>query len=306
MIDYTKIYLIGINIKRLLSLHILEFKTEVSEQTGLSSKTMIAEYHHCKIIIKENCKDKANPHVIFSGSIHKMWNSLNGITVTCNPDDDCGRNKGFNGNQFTLLDIIEIRTHLEWLFDCKSPQMIFQNIEFGINTVVPFDPKLFLKGLLYHHNKQFEYRFENNFSEAVHTRYILKIYNKSYQYSMLENILRVELKIIKMIELEHFEIKTFADINMITLEKVKLLLLKKFSEVVYYDYTIQKKKFSKLHLEILKNYASSRYWMEEIKPIHRDREKKKLKSWIFDFSENLHQQIITEINRRCVIINRLS
>ncbi len=305
MIDYTKIYLIGINIKRLLSLNILEFKTEVSEQTGLISKTMIAEYNHCKISIKENSKNKANPHVIFSGSIHKMWNSLNGITATCNQGEDSGRNKGFNGNQFTLLNIIEIRSHLEWLFDCKSSQMIFQNIEFGINAIVPFDPKLFLRGLIYHHNKQFEYRFENNFSQAIHTRYILKIYNKSYQYVMLEDILRVELKIIKMIELENIGIVTFADINMLTLEKAKLLLIKKFTEIVYYDYTIQENKFSKSNLLILKDYASSSYWIEEVKPIHRDREKKKLKSWIFDFSENLQQQIITEINRKCVIINRL-
>ena len=303
MIDYTKIYLIGINAKRLLLLDYLDFKYEVSEKTGLLTTTKIAKYHHCKITIKENTKDKNNPHVIFSGSIHKMWNSLNGIIAPNFKENQ--HYKGFNGNQFELKNIIDIRTHLEELFDCKASQMEFKNIEFGVNTTVAFDPTIFLKGLLYHKGVKFEFQYKDNYSQVELERYILKIYNKSCQYDMTGNVLRVELKFVKMEDLKPVGIKTFADINSSTLEKAKDLLLKKFDEVVYYDYTIKKKNLSERNLELLKNYANPRYWIEELKPNRRDRPKKELNRLILDYSMNLHQQIRTEIIEKCVMINRL-
>ena len=60
MIDYVKIYLLGINTERLLLLNCLDFKYEVSERTGLITTTAIAEYYHCKITIKENSKNRNN------------------------------------------------------------------------------------------------------------------------------------------------------------------------------------------------------------------------------------------------------
>lgn len=208
MIDYTKIYLTGINVNRLLLLDDLDFKYEVSEKTGLLSSSLTAEYHHCKIVIIENSKEKNNPHVSFVGSIHKMWNSRNGILAPNFKENK--HYKGFNGNQFELKNIIETRTHLEELFDCKASQMIFQNIEFGVNLNVLFTATIFLKGLLYHKDKKFEFRYNENYSQAIHNRFVFKIYNKSIQYGMIENTLRVELKIIKMEELKPFGIKTFA------------------------------------------------------------------------------------------------
>ncbi|MEO8255283.1 MAG: hypothetical protein ABI554_12955 [Flavobacterium sp.] len=303
MIDYTKIYLIGINANRLLLLDNLDFKYEVSEKTGLLSSTLTAEYHHCKIIIKENSKDKSNPHVSFSGSIHKMWNSRNGILA---PNYNKNKPyKGFNGNQFSLKDIIDIRTHLEKLFDCTASQMDFKNIEFGVNTTVVFNPTIFLKGLLYHEGIKFEFQYKDNYSQAEHERYILKIYNKSSQYGMNGNVLRIELKFVRMEDLKPLGIKTFADINSSTLEQAKDLLLKKFDEVVYYDYTIKKKKLSERNLELLKNYANPRYWIEDLKPNRRDRPKKELYRLILEYSINLHQQIKTKIIEKCVMINRL-
>ncbi|MES2410605.1 MAG: hypothetical protein V4535_04085, partial [Bacteroidota bacterium] len=102
-----------------------------------------------------------------------------------------------------------------------------------------------------------------------------------------------------------FGIKTFADIGLVTLEKAQVLLLKRFDEIVQYDYTINKSQLSKRNLELLKNYSNSRYWIEDLKPNHRDRHKKKLNSLILDFSMNLHQQIKTEIIEKCVMINQL-
>lgn len=307
MIDYTKIYLLNIDIDKLLKLSMLDFKSTISKNTGeINENHFVAEYNHCKIIIKiikgENQPERK--YVIFSGSIHKMWNEIKGIK---SPNYKVNKPyKGFNGNQFTLNDIIEARAHLEKLFECNASQMLFKNVEFGINVILNFDSKIFLKGLLYHKNKFFDFSHWGNNAEAIHQWFIFKIYNKSFQYNMSENVLRVELKIMKMIELVSLGIKTFADINPDTLQKAHRLLLSRFDEIMHYDYTIKKSILSKREKQLINRYSNPRYWLEELKSNHRDRHKKKLKDLTAEYSENLHLQIRSEMIKRCVMLNQLS
>lgn len=302
MVDFAKIYLENINLEKLIFSSVLDFDTGISKTTGeIKESTLTAEYHFCKITIKNATSIK--PHVILTGSLHKMWNSLNDVRAS-----NFNVNKvykGFNGNLFTLNDFISLKKHLENLFNCQASQMVFQNIEFGINTNLNFYPLDYLKGLLYHKNKLFEFSHLGNYAQAKHNNYILKIYNKSFQYKMPQKVLRVEVKYIKMIELLTLNIKTLADINETTLSDAKRTLLKRFNEVVYYDYTIDKTKLSKCKIMSLQKYSNPRYWIEDIKPIHRDRPKKELSTIILNNSQNLHNQIKCEIEN-CVIINHSS
>ena len=120
MIDYIKILLKNIDIIRLLNLPQLEFKFIASE-TGEYSTKRVADYHFCKITVYEA------GIVLFTGSIHKMWNSLNGIVA---PNFKTKiEHKGFNGNLFTIDNVIEVRGFLEELFNCDADQMIFQNMK---------------------------------------------------------------------------------------------------------------------------------------------------------------------------------
>src|SRR5690606_31880189 len=133
-----------------------------------------ADYHYCKIIVYDSGL------VLFSGSIHKLWNSLNGVSA---PNKrECKNYKGFNGNQFTLKNVLEAREHLQELFDCEAEQMMFKNIELGINATPLFNPQQYIKGLLYHNGKLFESRYNEHFAQVIHQRYYIKIYNKSNQY----------------------------------------------------------------------------------------------------------------------------
>lgn len=293
LIDYVKILLSDIDITRLLLLPCLEFKTTVSKQTGVLGTKQTAEYHHCKIKLYDSGL------LLFTGSIHKLYNSLHNIQAPNNKN-------GYNGNQFTLTNIIEVRTHLSKLFDCKPQQMQFQNIEFGINTEPKINPQDFIKGLLYQRGKKFEFRYNDYYAQVVHRRYILKIYNKSNQYGMKEQTLRIEIKELKAIDFSDTGIKTFADINAQTLENAKQLLLKRFDEVVYYDYTINKKGLTKSQKQSLNNYSNARYWFENITVKKRYEHKNKLRKYISDYSQNLHQKIRAEIIQKGGIINRLS
>lgn len=307
MIDYIKLYLININVERLIQLPKLDFKGTISKTTSeINESILIAKYLFCEIIIhtikEANKPDKI--HITFKGSIHKMWNELHGIKAPNHKESKIY--KGFNGNQFTIDNIIDIRKHLEILFDCDSSQMIFQNIEFGVNTKPEFNPHLYLKGLLYHRNKLFEYRYNGNYAQAQHQRWIFKLYNKSFHYKMNHHVLRVELKITKMEELKNFGIKTFKDINTDKLHKAELLLLKRFDEIMHYDYTIDKTILSKSKIESLNNYSNPRFWIVDLKPIHRNRPKTRLKEITENYSEKIHNQIRTDIIKKCVIINRLT
>jgi hypothetical protein len=233
-----------------------------------------------------------------------MYNSIKVIKApNFNPK---GSYNGYNGNQFGLDQISEVRLYLERLFDCNSQQMTFQNIEFGVNCEIDFNPNYFINKLLYHWGKKFEFRFNDNYAQVDHQRYFIKIYNKSNQYGMDNQVIRAELKIMKMIALEKLDILTFNDITTSTLTRAIELLKKRLSEVAYIDYTIDKKALSTRLKTLLEKYKNPRYWIDELEPKNRDRHRKKLDGIIQYYSKNVRDQIIQEISKKCVINNRLS
>jgi hypothetical protein len=310
MVDYTKIYLLNIDVQKLLKSTKLDFKSQISITTGLINETVfVAKYHFCKITI-QTIKEEGKPeraHVFFVGSIHKLWNDLNGIKA---PNyDEKKLYKGFNGNLFTLNDIVEVRTHLEDLFDCKASQMIFQNIEFGVNIILDYNPILFIKGLLYHKNIMFEFSHKGNSSQVIHCNYLLKIYSKLYQYGMAENVIRIELKTLKMDGLKDkyifIDIKTFEDINENNLAEVTKLLIKRFNEIRHYDYSIDKKRLTGRKLNAARDYSNPRYWINDLEPNKRDRHLKRLDSITTKFSKKRFQKIGIDIEKKCSTVNRL-
>ncbi|MDO6803459.1 hypothetical protein Q4595_13480 [Wenyingzhuangia sp. 1_MG-2023] len=295
MIDFVKIKINNPNIKKIKSNLSLDFRLDVSEKNGDCTPKAVATYHFCKITVYDN------GNVLFTGSIHKLFNSLKGIKA---PNYHPNNYKGYNGNIFTLENISEVRGHLYQLLFCEPQQMEFQNIEFGINTNPYFNPQTFILGLLYQMGKPFEFKYERKYAQVEHNRYILKIYNKSNQYHMENHTLRIEIKCRKAIDFACTGIKTFADVNTSTLNKALELLLKRFDEVVYYDKTISKKGLNKVQKKNLNNYSNITYWLETLKPNKRDEHKKKLKNFIKNNSSNLHQQLRDNLIKKGVIINR--
>jgi len=320
--DYVNIEIKNIDVQRLINLSKLDFRCQISKSTGyVDENVFIANYIFCYIEIKTIKPDNEHPnrpvkqYVDFRGSIHKMWNGLNGVLAP-NYQENKPYN-GFNGNQFNINNIFEVREHLTELFDCNSSQMIFHGLEFGVNTILKFYPKLFVKGLLYHRNTEFEFSHQRNTAEAEHQLWKFKIYNKSIQYGMDSHVLRIESKTKKMEDINcrynkngienkyYIGIKTFEDVNEDTLKKLSKLLLKRFDEVVYYDFTIKKKNLSKTNLKNIQNYSSQNYWINDLESNRRDRPKTILKSIIVNHSDNLHEQIRKDIIEKCVINNRL-
>jgi len=297
-VDYIKLKILYPNIEYLLHLDCLDFKTEVSIKTKELKNVRIAIYHFCKIKIFDS------GYVEFSGSIHKFWNSINGIEAPSKKNKF--HKEGFNGNQFTFDNFINARNHLAKLFNTETNNLEIHNIEFGHNVTVNFNPLLFIKGLLYYKGELFNFRYKRNYAQVEFQQYILKIYNKGNQYGMSENVLRVEIKIRKMEVIKNTNIKTLADINKITLQKANTILLNRFNGISYYDYTIKKKELKKLHLEKVKNYSNPRYWIIDLNKDQRAEQKKILKEIIVNHSKNLQLKITNKLIQKTSPINRLS
>ncbi|QMU64598.1 MAG: hypothetical protein GKR88_10070 [Flavobacteriaceae bacterium] len=297
LIDFIKILVKSPKIEHLYSNPKLTFFRKESRHTGEYKTKEVADYHFCKVIIYENGT------VLFKGSIHKFWNSLNQCIA---PNFKMHNYTGYNGNLFTLKNVNEVFKHLEKLFGCKLQQMLIRSIEFGINSDVNFNPNKFLTGLLFHIGKPFESQYNRTYFEAIHQKYKIKIYNKSYQFKMPNNVLRFEIKYFKMCELKKIGIYTLQDINSKTILEVCSIILKRFDEVIYFDKSISKKQLTKNEKELSKNYSNINYWIDDLKAIHRHRHKKRLKELIAKHSKNLHQQIKEDLLKKCVIINQVT
>lgn len=253
--DYISLVIQDADIERLINLKELNFISGFSESTGEILSKKIAEYHFCKIIIDE---DRL---VRFKGSIHKMYNSIKGVEAQTNRFRT--KDRGFNGNLFTVEHNLKAICHLEYLFNCSSSNMKIKSIEFGINSETEFNPKKYIRGLLCHSNIEFEHKFRRNFAHVVHDRFSIKIYSKSYQYQLKNNIVRVELKIKKMIELKSVGLTTLNDFNEDTYYLLSNMLLNRLDQVLHYDYSIDINKLNKTTSKLINKYQNSQFWTEE-------------------------------------------
>jgi len=293
MVDYIKIYVLGCNRQRLLNNPLLDFHRSVSEKTGLLDTKTIAVHHYSKITVN----DKGA--IIFSGSIHKMYNSIKGIEAP-RP-----YGKGYNGNQFEWQPIDFILKYLVSLFNVEPQQMLIKQIEYGQNLITIFYPQSFLTGLLMHQGKQFEFRYNEYYAQCVHSNYIIKAYNKGNQYQMPNNVLRFEIKVLEMrFQKKDVGIATVADITPESLIKAYDFLIKQLEKVIYYDTTISKKNLSKVDKNRLQKYSNPNYW-KNLSPNKRHEPKKILAYLIKENSQDLKGQLLEQLKKNGVRFRQL-
>ncbi|MBW8243046.1 hypothetical protein K1F50_09565 [Muricauda oceani] len=294
MIDFVKIKVVECDIDKLTNHPYLEFHRTVSEKTGELGKFMVASYHKCKIKVYDSGT------IFFSGSIHKMHNSIKGIEA---PNRDP---KGFNGNDFYFQDIIEIREHICSLFNVTPECLVLQNIELGLNLNSIFNPQDFIKWLLLFEGNEFEFHFDGLYAQSIHQQYIIKIYNKGRQYAMQTNTLRFEIKVLKMQhQLNHVGFRTMADIGPNVIGLAFDYLIKQLQKVLYYDITIQMKGLQDKQKSKLKDFKNPRYW-SGLTPKKRHRDRKKLNILIESKSKNLKSELALLVNKKREQFNQLS
>ena len=235
---------------------------------------------------------------MLEGSLHKYRSQLKGVVNMHNAKTKGRINdyKGFNGDLFTFESITETIAHLCGVLDISPYICTLQNIEIGINNIVPFQVVRFIDGLLYHKGKSItEAKDEDGwtYKQFKHGEYIVKIYDKGKQYLLPNEVIRVEVKITKMrklIEKAGINISTLADINETTLKQAFDFLYNEFNEVIYYDYSLKTDGLTEAKQRKVLEYQNRTFW-EGLTRIERHREKDQLNSLIDTRSDNYKRQI---------------
>ncbi len=243
MIDGYKTYNLSVNIDELNNNILLSFN-RVSNKDG-EITTEFAYYKGQTFTIKDN-------KVRLNGSFHKYFN--NGV---------------HNYNDFYFTDLKNVLIDLSTKFNINPEKTILNNLEFGVNVFIRVEPEEVFKNIINYKGKPF-HKFNVDGAKGIECQmqnFIIKIYDKGYQYKQSGNLLRFELKGVKM---QYFtdnkiKIKTFADLlNVNQLHPLKDVLVSVFNEILITDYCIKDNKLNAKELLIFSNGNNPKYWEQLI------------------------------------------
>lgn len=231
----------------------ISFFSQIEVETGLvkegSSKK--ADFETYKLELFERKPSKEGFRLILTGSFHK------------------NHQKGTNFQPFTYGSLNSEILQLCDSLNIAPEEIILQNLEIGLNLPVWFRPIEFLDSdLLVFQNSEFVKYVPDNQGISIgyvckKTNYWIKIYDKGLQYNLPGNLLRFEIKIIKMRELEKYGIKTIADLADPSKVKPLISLLEKaWSDVLIYDIPEIPKNISPSQRRFLEDCRYKDYWFK--------------------------------------------
>lgn len=246
MVDFIKITNTGINPEVFLNNPNLSFTDRIDTITGeIIECRKYATYRGMKFFIT------AKGVTGISGSLHKYYNE--------------GEH---NYDDFTMMKLMNTIEDLQFRFKLDPSSVFLNSIEFGVNIEVPFNPDNFINHLVTHNYTQFntEKTASKNYASVAYSQFILKIYNKGLQFGQDKNILRFEVKIVRMEKIKGYGIRTLNDLLVPDkLMAIKSMLLDHFKEIIYYDAKIDLKSLSQLERDLLRDGYNPKFWMEHKK-----------------------------------------
>lgn len=253
MVDYVKVRLRDITPSELENNPLLTFYDQIEIKSGQIRSTnkdgkpitayREAEYQDLVLRIYDSGT------ILMMGSLHKYWNQ--------------GKH---NYNDFSKAMLIEVLDNIEKKFGISPVQMELQGLEFGVNILPPYPTIEILNNLMNHAKERFKnsaLKGKGEYEQAKHTQYYIKVYDKAMQYRELYDvkgdILRFEVKYIKMEKLKAFKIKTLEDVVNSDYQQIGEALIKEWERILFYDFTINSNKTALL------NYKNPNYWFDLIK-----------------------------------------
>lgn len=252
MIDGYKILNLLVNIYELLNNLLLLFPLHFDESTGdiIQNRTRNAEYKGQIFTLKNN-------NVKLRGSFHKYHN-----------------NGKHNFNDFYFSDLVNVINDLCEKFNINPDSAKLNNLEFGVNIHIPIKPEEFFKYVINYKGTPFQkFSILNSKGiECIMKNFIIKIYDKGYQYKQKGNLLRFEIKVIRMqyFEKKGIKIKTISDLlNINELYLLKDVLRATFDEILIFDYSVNINELSAKQQLLLSNGNNPKYW-EKLLPNSKD------------------------------------
>lgn len=230
------------------------------------------EYHHKNIILTIFKSGYAE----IKGSWHKYFN-----------------NGEHNSNDFAIEDFYNVTQHLSSLFKVDLFRCRLMSLEVGVNISPPIRTKEVLNNLLTHRKELFSRQLGNHkrYYEAKHQRYYVKIYDKAKQYQRQGQILRYELKYVRMYDHKENGIVYLNDLlKPKSIAYLKTLLSNEFRHVLIFDPTIRQNELTDYQRAKLKEWANDKYWKGLTKKQHYA-QKRFYSRIVKNHSDNIHGKL---------------
>ena len=243
MIDGYKILNLPVNMDELKNNPLLSFEGKYNERDFdiLIDKPLTALYKEQIFTIK-------NHNAKLKGSLHKFHN--NGI---------------HNYNDFYFSDLTNAIFDLCIKFNIPAEVTEFNNLEFGVNIYIPIAPEELFKYVINYRGTMFQkFNIPNSKGiECIKSNFIIKMYDKGNQYKLPGNLLRFEIKVVRM---QFFidngvNIKTLADLtNINNIYPLQTILRGIFDDILMYDYSIIESNLNDRERLIISNGRNPKYW----------------------------------------------
>lgn len=295
MIDFIKCILLTTP-EYLLSNPNLKFGLNMDDKTGEVIKnrygyiTRVAQLGQLQIKISENYETQ-NTVIELSGSLHKHHQG------------------GTNFNDFTFFDVCTTINQICDLLKLTPEQFIISHIEYGVNITPTHSANDILNAIVALKGKCYEIREYNGtgyMKRFCLSQYDVKIYDKSKQYSLTNNVLRFELKVFKMQYLgkKGIHLKTFTDLlNPDTYLQLFKTIAKTVDNIYMFDYRITLKAINHTRERlILTECINTNYW-KKYRNTHSakgyTKKVKRFRDLVKKYApDNLHQYLKTEITNK--------
>ncbi|WP_026629504.1 tyrosine-type recombinase/integrase [Dyadobacter alkalitolerans] len=236
-----------VNVDYLALVKKLPFEGRYSQETGEDTTGKAAIAHH-KGFTFSAYTAKGSTNLLLAGSIHKFFND--------------GKH---NYNNFSVKDLLVTLTDFWSILDVAPQSVSLHNLEFGVNIVLPFDVNILLTSLLTYKGIPFERPIENRYYYQCQTaEFIIKIYDKGRQYSLPQNLVRVEIKVVKMrfLQTKGINIKNTADLLCTeNYPKLGSLLVEYVSEILFRNRLLETESFGPKDRELVLNGNNKEYWL---------------------------------------------
>lgn len=237
---------------------LLDFELKVNHRTGEELYNRKRSSYLKNLVFTVTPGDR---FVKVAGSLHKYSN-----------DGDR------NNDRFTFDRFLKVA---EELSEYISDNDLINVIEIAVNIRVDFNPTDFLKNLVCHLKKPFNKSIYQGiaYSQVEYQHFIIKIYNKGLQQPSGSNILRIEVKYLRMQKLSADGLR-WSDLRKIeTWLTFGDILRKKFAEVVFFDPSIDMKDLPAKDTQFLKDGRNPFFWSDLSGP-HVSRIRKQYQSLI--------------------------
>jgi hypothetical protein len=258
MIDGIKILRLPINIDGLIKNCLLVWPlSNISIDGEFINRPQVAEYNGIRFILK-------NSNVKLSGSLHKY------------------SNRGLhNYNDFYVNDLTSVINEICDKFSFDSKEAELNGVEFGINVNIPCTPQIFIDSIIHYKGTPFERMNINGKGygrECIKDNFIIKCYDKSLQYLLPGNVLRFEIKVIKMrfFEDNGIILKTLNDLKNIEIYPgLSSILTRYFEELLVYNQNSDISKLSDEQQNLILRGSNPLYWLERRQNIAQNSAKRK-------------------------------